>query len=105
MRPQPSLDPSNPSTYDNIYLSAEEEDDLEFTVSFPSPSPSLSLIFEEAEPVVFILGWEGAGAEELGGYARMYEVRVVTLYIVVTCHVMGAYLVLQKVPSSVLIVS
>ena len=91
MRPQPSLDPSNPSTYDNIYLSAEEEDDLEFTVSFPSPSPSLSLIFEEAEPVVFILGWEGAGAEDLGGYARMYEVRVVTLYIVVTCHVMGAY--------------
>ena len=44
-------------------------------MSFPSPSPSLSLIFEEAEPVVFILGWEGAGAEELGGYARMYEVR------------------------------
>ena len=86
---QPSFHCFNPCN--NIYLSAEEEDDLEFTVSFPSPSPSLSLIFEEAEPVVFILGWEGAGAEDLGGYARMYEVRVVTLYIVVTCHVMGAY--------------
>ena len=55
-------------------------------MSFPSPSPSLSLIFEEAEPVVFILGWEGAGAEELGGYARMYEVRELSL-------------VLEKVPS------
>ena len=53
-------------------------------MSFPSPSPSLSLIFEEAEPVVFILGWEGAGAEELGGYARMYEVRELSRFIVIT---------------------
>lgn len=43
----------------------EEEDDLEFTVSFPSPCPGLTTVFEEEEPVVFILGWEGAGDADL----------------------------------------
>ena len=43
----------------------EEEDDLEFTVSFPSPRPGLSTVFEEEEPVVFILGWENAQDADL----------------------------------------
>ena len=57
-------------------LLTEEEDDLEFTVSFPSPSLPSSLVEEEeevVEPVVFLLGWEGSKDEELVVYSRLYE--------------------------------
>ena len=50
----------------------EEDDHLEFTVSFPSPS-LLSKAEEEVEPVVFILGWEDSKDEELAIYSRLYE--------------------------------
>ena len=46
---------------------------MEFTVSFPSPHPTIQPVFEEVEPVVFVFGWEGAGDEDLTRYSRMYE--------------------------------
>lgn len=49
----------------------EEEDDFEFTVNFPSPS--IISMFDDREPVIYILGWEEAKEEELARYSRMYE--------------------------------
>ena len=50
------------------------DDDLEFTVTFPTPSmsPRSSILDAEhdCEPVVFIFGWEGAEDEDLLAYTR-----------------------------------
>ena len=55
---------------DSLERLLEEEDDMEFTVSFPSPHPTIQPVFEEVEPVVFVFGWEGAGDEELTRYSN-----------------------------------
>ena len=62
---QPLSEKSAKKRRESLERLLEEEDDLEFTVSFPSPSPGLSTVFEQEEPVVFILGWEGAGEADL----------------------------------------
>ena len=53
------------------------DDDLEFTVTFPTPSLHPCSKVPDAdpncEPVVFILGWEGARDEDMLSHTRMYE--------------------------------
>ena len=61
----------------NVSITDTIEDDLEFTVTFPTPTLGTSNkvleIDEDSEPVVFIFGWEGATDEDMLRYSRMYE--------------------------------
>lgn len=58
-------------------LLEQEEDELEFSVCLPSPTlePTALLTNDHTEPVVFILGWEGATDDELSEYSCLYEER------------------------------
>ena len=40
----------------------EQDDDLEYSITFPSPAPAQDYVFvyqDDIEPVVYLLGWEG----------------------------------------------
>ena len=40
----------------------EQDDDLEYSITFPSPGPVQDYVFvyqDDIEPVVYLLGWEG----------------------------------------------
>lgn len=56
----------------------EQEDDLEYSITFPSPAPVQDYVFvyqDDIEPVVYLLGWEGCSDEELSDYSSVYEER------------------------------
>ena len=47
---------------ENIEKLLEQEDDLEYSITFPSPAPAQDYVFvyqEDIEPVVYLLGWAG----------------------------------------------
>lgn len=55
------------------------EDDLEYSVTFPSPDPSeVDLGVPDSngkEPVVILLGWAGSKDKFLAKYSAIYEKR------------------------------
>ena len=47
---------------ENIEKLLEQEDNLEYSITFPSPAPAQDYVFvyqEDIEPVVYLLGWAG----------------------------------------------
>lgn len=66
-------------------IGEDNDDDLEFHITFPSPTPSGSegdskdfvvvnpLGDESPEPVVFLFGWAGADDKILAKYSKIYE--------------------------------
>ena len=45
----------------------EQDDDLEYSITFPTPAPIQEYVFvyqDDIEPVVYLLGWEGKDRHE-----------------------------------------
>lgn len=72
-----------PLTTMALALATVEEDDLEYHVTFPSPTPRTTMdnddfVYvgeEEREPVVLLLGWAGSRDKYLAKYSALYEIK------------------------------